>query len=71
VQTLFQIRISDAKAEAESYKSQLDDVKAHEAQLRVHIKVMTFRVLHSAPYLTVIPDTPRGTSQGAKFSCSA
>jgi hypothetical protein len=54
VQTSFQIRIGDAKAEAESYKSQLDDVKAHEAQLRAYIKVMTIRVLHSAPYLTVI-----------------
>ncbi|KAG1757494.1 hypothetical protein EDB19DRAFT_1891247 [Suillus lakei] len=33
-----ELRISDAKAEAEGYKSQLESLKAHEAQLRSHIK---------------------------------
>lgn len=47
IQASFQLRISDAQAEAEGYKSQLENLKAHEVQLRGHIKVMTIRALHS------------------------
>ncbi|KAG2120985.1 uncharacterized protein F5147DRAFT_562956 [Suillus discolor] len=36
----FQLRISDAQAEAEGYKSQLENLKAHEVQLRGHIKTL-------------------------------
>jgi hypothetical protein len=54
VQTSFQLRISGAKVEAEGYRRQLEDVKAHEAQMRGHIKVITVQVLHSALYLTAI-----------------
>lgn len=47
VQTSFQLRISGAKVEAEGYRRQLEDMKAHEAQLRGHIKVITVQVLRS------------------------
>lgn len=36
----FQLRISDAQAEAEGYKSQLETLKAHEVQLRGHVKTL-------------------------------
>lgn len=36
----FQLRISDAQAEAEGYKSQLENLKAHEVQLRGHVKTL-------------------------------
>ncbi|KAG1864127.1 hypothetical protein DFJ58DRAFT_772787 [Suillus subalutaceus] len=39
-ETSFQLRISDAQAEAEGYKSQLENLKAHEVQLRSHIKTL-------------------------------
>lgn len=39
-ETSFQFRISDAQAEAEGYKSQLENLKAHEVQLRGHIKTL-------------------------------
>ncbi|KAG1870019.1 hypothetical protein F4604DRAFT_1583898 [Suillus subluteus] len=39
-ETSFQLRISDAQAEAEGYKSQLENLKAHEVQLRGHIKTL-------------------------------
>jgi len=53
-QTSFQLRISDAKAEAEGYKSQLEDMKVQEAQLRGHIKVITVQAFYSHPYLTAM-----------------
>ncbi|KAG1755208.1 uncharacterized protein EDB91DRAFT_1326114 [Suillus paluster] len=39
-ETSFQLRISDAKAETEGYRNQLESLKAHEAQLRGHIKTL-------------------------------
>lgn len=39
-ETSFQLRISDAQAEAEGYKNQLENLKAHEVQLRGHIKTL-------------------------------
>lgn len=39
-ETSFQVRISDAQAEAEGYKSQLENLKVHEVQLRGHIKTL-------------------------------
>lgn len=39
-ETSFQLRISDAQAEAQGYKSQLENLKTHEVQLRGHIKTL-------------------------------
>lgn len=39
-ETSFQLRISDTQAEAEGYKSQIESLKAHEVQLRGHIKTL-------------------------------
>lgn len=71
VQTSFQLRISGAKSEAEGYRSQLEDMKAHEAQLRGHIKVITVQVFTLLSISQPFADTPRRTSQGTELSRSA